>query len=54
MLSNPETCKFSSILRGYNKWYICQIDFLKRNNNPDKMNIKDKLVLYGMTQSAED
>ena len=22
----PETCKYSSILRGYNKWYICQID----------------------------
>ena len=27
-----ETCKYSSILRGYNKWYIFQIDFLKRNN----------------------
>ena len=23
----PETCKYSSILRGYNKWYIFQIDF---------------------------
>ena len=22
-----ETCKYSSILRGYNKLYICQIDF---------------------------
>ena len=23
----PETCKYSSILRGYNKWYISKIDF---------------------------
>ena len=24
-----ETCKYSSILHGYNKWYICQIDLQK-------------------------
>ena len=23
----PITCNYSSILRGYNKWYIVQIDF---------------------------
>ena len=26
----PETCKYSSILSGYNKWYICQIDLKKK------------------------
>ena len=26
----PEICKYYSILRGYNKWYISKIDFLKR------------------------
>ena len=26
----PETCKYSSILRGYNKWYIFQIDFKEK------------------------
>ena len=30
----PKTCKYSSILRGYNKCYICLIDFLKRNTKP--------------------
>ena len=25
----PETCEYSSILGGYNKWYICQIDLKK-------------------------
>ena len=29
-----ETCKYYSILRGYNKWYICQIGFKKINNKP--------------------
>ena len=30
----PKTCKYSSILLGYNKWFICQIDLKKRNNKP--------------------
>ena len=30
----PETCKYSSILRGYNKWYFVETYFLKRNNEP--------------------
>ena len=30
----PETCNYSYILRGYNKWYIFQIDLKKRNNKP--------------------
>ena len=25
----PKTCKYSYILRGYNKWFICQIDLKK-------------------------
>ena len=29
----PETCKYSSILRGYNKWYIAKLN-KKRNNKP--------------------
>ena len=29
-----ETCKYSFILRGYNKWYIFQIDLKKINNKP--------------------
>ena len=30
----PETCKYASILWGYNKVYIAKIDFFKRNNKP--------------------
>ena len=30
----PETGKYSSILRGYNKWYIDTVDLKKRNNKP--------------------
>ena len=26
----PETCKYSSILHGYNKWYLCQIELKKK------------------------
>ena len=48
----PETCKYSSILCGYNKWYIARLNFKKEKRNPDKMDIKDELVLKGMTWSA--
>ena len=38
----PETCKYSSILRDYNKWYIFQVNLKKKETtNPDKMDIKD-------------
>ena len=30
----PETCNYSSILRGYKKWYITKLTFLKRNDKP--------------------
>ena len=30
----PETCKYSSILRSYNKWYIFQTEFKERNDKP--------------------
>ena len=29
----PEICKYTSILRGYNKWYIFLIDLEKRKKN---------------------
>ena len=32
----PKTYKYSSILRGYNKWYIFLIKILKRNNKPGR------------------
>ena len=51
----PETCKYSSILRGYNKWYISKLNLKKETTNPNKMKIKDELVLQGMTQvTAEE
>ena len=34
----PKTCKYSSILRGYNEWYIYKLTLKKRNN---------KAKLYG-------
>ena len=37
----PETCKYSSILLGYNKWYISKLTFKKRNSKPREMKIKD-------------
>ena len=50
----PETCEYSSILRGYNKWYIAKLNLKKETANPDKMKIKDDLFLQGMTQAAAD
>ena len=50
----PETCKYSSILRGYNKWYIAKLNLKKEAINPNEMKIKDELVLHGMTHAAED
>ena len=50
----PKTCKYSYILRGCNKWYISKFTFVKETTNPDKMEIKDKLVLNGMTWEAAD
>ena len=48
----PETCKYSSVLRGYNKWYISKFNLKKETTNPNKMKIKDELFLQGMTQEA--
>ena len=50
----PETRKYSSILRGYNKWYIAKPNLKKETKNPDGMKIKDELVLQGMTQAAAE
>ena len=50
----PETCNYYSILRGYNKWYICQIDLKKETANPDKMDIKDELILNCMNWVSAD
>ena len=50
----PEKCKYSSILRGYNKWYIAKFNFKKETTNPNEMNIKDELVLQGMNQAVAE
>ena len=50
----PETCKYSSILRGYNKWYIAKLNLKKEGIKPDERKIKDELFLQGMTQAAAD
>ena len=50
----PETCKYSSILRGYNKLYIAKLNLKKETTNPNEMKIKDELVLQGKAQAAAD
>ena len=50
----PKICKYSSNLRGYDKQYICLIDFKKETTNPDEMDIKDKFVLNRMTWAVAD
>ena len=50
----PETCKYSSILRGYNKWYIAKLNLKKETTNPNEKTIKDELVLKVMTQVEAD
>ena len=50
----PEICKYSSILRGYNKCYIAKLNLKKETTNPNEMKTKDELVLQGMTQAAAD
>ena len=42
----PKTCNYSSILRGYNKWYISKLTL--KIKKTDKMEIKYELVLNGM------
>ena len=32
----PETRKYSSILRGYNKWYIAKLNLKKETTNPKR------------------
>ena len=49
-----ETCKYSSILQGYNKWYISKLNLKKETTNPNEMKIKDDLFLQDMTQAAAD
>ena len=49
-----EQVKYSTILRGYNKWYICQIDLKKETTNPDEMEIKYEIVLNVMNWAAAD
>ena len=31
----PETCKYSSILQGYNEWYIAKLNLKKETTNVD-------------------
>ena len=50
----PEICKYSSILHGYNKWYISKLNLKKETTNPNEIKIKDELVLQGMTQAVAD
>ena len=50
----PETCKKSSILWGYNKWYITKLNLKKETKNPNEMKLKDELVLQGMIQEEAD
>ena len=50
----PKTCKHSSILRGYNKWYIAKFNLEKETAKPDKTEIKDEVVLHGMTWASAD
>ena len=39
----PETCKYSSILRVYNKWYISKLNLKKETTNSNEMKIKVSL-----------
>ena len=50
----PETYKYSSILRGYNKWYIAKSSLKKATINPNMIKINDELVLQGMTRAAAE
>ena len=48
----PKTCKYSYILRGYNKW--CIFNFFKVTTNPEERDIKEELVLSSMTWVSAD
>ena len=50
----PETCNYSSILHGYNKWYISKLNLKNETTNPNEMKTKDELVLQGMNQASAD
>ena len=51
-VNEPETCKYSSMLWGYIKWYITKLNLKKETTNPNETKIKNELFLQGMTQVA--
>jgi hypothetical protein len=51
----PPLCKYSSILRGYNKWYITKLIIHQDTTTKEEMQEMREGVLMGMTQvSAEE
>jgi hypothetical protein len=50
----PPLCKYSSILRGYNKWYITELKILKDTTTEEEMQEMHEGVLMGMTQVSAD
>jgi hypothetical protein len=51
----PLLCKYSSILSGYNKWYITELNIHQDSTTKQEVQEMHKGVLMGMTQvSSED
>ena len=42
----PEKCKYSSILRGYNKWYIAKLNLNKETTNSNDTKIKERTSVF--------
>eukprot|EP00978_Attheya_sp_CCMP212_P017893 scaffold48234_cov60-Attheya_sp.AAC.7 len=46
----PSLCKYSSILSGYNKWYITELKIDKDSTTKEEIQEMHETVLMGMTQ----
>ena len=49
-----ENCKYSSILRGYNKWYITELTLIEGSEKEEDTDYRHELVLSGMSWAAAD
>jgi hypothetical protein len=50
----PPLCKYSSILRGYNKWYITELIIDTKTTTKEEMQEMRETVLMGMTQVSSE
>jgi len=50
----PESCKYSSILHGYNRWYIAELHLIQKTVDESVIEYRDETILNGQTWAVAD